>query len=249
MTSVAVLPCSSIIPERQMGFDDPPMTAHIILTTEKRDELVWVTDSRIGLGEDNVADGEKIAHLEDHNLAISAWGEHALRIRNELIKKVIGKEISITANQTVSTQKLEAFACAEMKDGPRMPGSTKAQQGIIAINFDKPRPTIYCATPYAIPMWDIQFAGDPYNPARFFIAKYYRMFQGKGIEALLLLGIHAMMEAASLKKEYLGSPNAWVFRNGNFGNVGVDELLHYKRLSEALSGHELKALSEVSPIG
>jgi hypothetical protein len=79
------------------------------------------------------------------------------------------------------------------------------------------------------------WAGDEDNPAKVFVEYYYERSK-KTIEDALLLGIHSMRIAHCLKREYIGEPVAWVYRDGDFRRLGNRELTDYIDRSELLDG-------------
>jgi hypothetical protein len=79
------------------------------------------------------------------------------------------------------------------------------------------------------------WAGDDFSPAKIF-ADYYYELSKKTVRDALTFGIHAMRLAHLTKASYIGAPNAWAYRDGQFARLSKGELAQYLERSESLDG-------------
>jgi hypothetical protein len=231
--------------------EEYPMTLHIVLRTlEPNDGIVWVTDTLAGLGFGSTADVEKIVYLRESNVACSAWGDHAFTIRDEFVRWVKDGSPDLGNPDTV-IKSLEAFSRHFRNKVLPALKPTSGIPGLILVVFGDKRPSAYFALlntpPVASAIDGNLWAGDDFSPAKIF-ADYYYALSKKSVRDALTFGIHGLRLAHKTKASYIGSPNAWAYRKGEFARLSREELAEYERISESMDSKILNYEASSSAI-
>jgi len=219
------------------SLEEGPLTLHIVLPTRNPESIVWITDTLVDVGFDNVASIEKITYLRERKVACSAWGFRALPLRDELAARISSGDVDVSS-PGVAPDSLRRF-CTDMKVLLGIPSSQPADSvpGVILTTFYDCGPQVYFAScvspPAAARVENLICIGDQRNAARIFIDHYYQR-SGKTMEEALALGIHTMRLAHATKAAYIGPPNAWAYRNGVFAKLTLAEMTKYTETSMSI---------------
>lgn len=231
------------------SYEDKTMTLHILLATAKRDGFVWITErgAFLGPGHGNFATIEKIAHIKEHKVAFSGWGDViAIEAQRHFAKFLENGLISLD-DEEAARRTLRDFADAVLPPDRRQPGEMPEQRGLIVAKLGK-SPRIYRINivwvPVVMPIYDQlnAMAGDSSNPANLFVRYYYPLCN-KSVEELLRLGIHTMRLARSLNTASVGDTDAWVCEAGEFRQLRNDEIRQYEKFSKSLDESFVKSLN------
>lgn len=211
------------------------MTQHIVLETSEMNKLVWVCDKSANLGEHTNVDIEKVKYLPKHHAACSAWGDFAFIVRDKFVEWIEAGNLESDPELTVAS--LRGFVGYFLDHiQPTLSTPPRSAPGLILVTFFDGHPRIYSClmNKFAIasPSENL-WAGDNNNPAGIFIDYYYRRTQ-RTIEDALTLGIHSLRIAHELKAAYIGEPNAWVYRDGDFARLAPSQMARYVEMSKSL---------------
>ena len=211
------------------------MTMHIILPTAERG-IVWVTDTTVGMGTaNNFASVDKILYLKGKNAACSNWGNAGLLINNELFRWLKNSHTDFSQQGEV-IELLEKF-CVISTSSFRIDRSKPGSPNVILVTCLDSEPRIYYASlglpPVVYAVDDLICAGDEDSLGRIFVEHYYDQ-SGRTMNEALFLGVHAMRKAHQQKAAYIGPPNAWVCKGGEFRRLTGAELAQCIKASEAL---------------
>ena len=86
-------------------------------------------------------------------------------------------------------------------------------------------------------------AGACLNSSNLFI-RYYYPRSNKTIRELLGIGIHTVRLARALNTASLDEPDAWVYNEGEFRQLTLDEISQYASFSESLDASILDQLNK-----
>jgi hypothetical protein len=225
--------------------EDLPMTLHIVMFTADLNGMVWVSErgAFLGTGPGNFATLRKVTHIKEHGIAFSGWGDlTALRALMEFEDRIRDGRFSLTEadkeDEETVRSKLRNFANDVLPNDKRGPVESADCRGMIVCTLGK-MPRAYRLNivwqPICFAIHDelhIQI-GDASNPANLFVRYYYPRCQ-KTTRELLKLGLHTMRLARELNAAVLGDADAWVCENGDFRQLGPEELANYKGLSRDL---------------
>jgi hypothetical protein len=226
------------------------MTLHTMLMTADGDGcpdgFVWASDRKVSFEHEQSADTEKIVYLEECKIACSAWGNGAIAVRDEFVKRVRDGSLRFSTSQSDSnTECLRGLAEEIAKDGNN-------NRGLVAVVFGDSLPSAYRvdikqpAFPVPLEYYNL-FAGDQQNPARIFASYYHAMLSGKSLPETLLLAVHTMRLAQLMKLDYLSDPNVWFYAAGKFQRLSPKELAGYVRLSKALDEAFMEKVRSLAP--
>jgi hypothetical protein len=228
--------------------EDKPMTLHLMLLTTDADGcpdgFVWAVDRKVG---EQWGDAEKIAYLESHNVACSAWGNRALRVRDEFIKRIKNGHIKLNVPGSDSNQEHLTKFVQEMAGDDKTSGG-----GLIVALFGNGLPVVYRVEvtypviPVHIEYYNL-FAGDDHNPAQIFATYYHANKSSRSLPETLLMAVHTMRLARTLKLYYLGDPSVWFYSEGKFQRLSHKQLAAYTRMSAALDECIIKKLRSIVP--
>jgi hypothetical protein len=236
------------------------MTLHIIVPTLDADGdidgFVWAADTLVTLGWGNQGHVEKITHVKEHKVACSTWGDRSITVRDEFAKRVKNGAIQLSESDENNIQLLRQFATEMVPEhehnSPGPDGQYRPNRGLIVATYFGALPAIYAVGVVTQPWaWRIDnffyIAGDFDNPAQIFLKYYYFKMSGKSLEEAILMATHATRVAQVVKWEYIGPPNVWYCRNGEFKHVPRKVLSGYVRLSESLDDAIAKQLRKIAP--
>ncbi|HZW92319.1 MAG TPA: hypothetical protein VFF64_05045 [Candidatus Eremiobacteraceae bacterium] len=233
---------------RPFDEEERPMTMHVVLPTRNLDGLVWVTDDLNNLGNDNPSHAGKIKYLDGHNVACSAWGSHALTVRDTFADRIEDGSIKLNSNRDSVIQLLRSFALEMVPEHEKiLPplGLQQPNRGLLVLTLFTEGPRLYhvniTATAPALYTGNWLVVGDDHNPANIFADYYYRR-SGYSVSELLSMGIHTMRLAHMLKPTYIGNPDAW-FYDGEFRQLAAPELEGYMQRSVSLDQSILGAFA------
>jgi hypothetical protein len=226
------------------------MTLHLILLTKDADGcpdgFVWAADRKASFEWGQSADIEKIVHLKERAIACSAWGNHALTVREEFVKRINDGSIKLEISDLDRNREiLQQFA-------EEMAGEEKTSRGLIVAMFGNSLPLLYRvdiarpAIPVLVEYYNL-LAGDGDNPANIFATYYYAEKSGSSLPEALLLATHTMRLAQIMKLSYLGDPSIWYFSEGQFQRLPSQELARYALLSQALDESLIEKIRAVAP--
>lgn len=226
-----------------------PMTLHIVLTTQERDALVWVTERSafLAAGHGNFATVEKIRYLSDHQIAFSAWGDAAALTAFGSFSEYLEKRSVNLSNENDVKKVLWDFARGIPLPAARI-GDPPATRGLLVATLGN-TPRVYRVTiehaPIVIQIYDQVHAtaGDVENPANLFVRYYYPRCK-RSVEELLVLGIHTIRLAKTLNSGGVGDPDVWVCRDGSFRQFERQQIDEYVKRSESLDAKILDYCSQ-----
>jgi len=234
------------------------MTFHTILFTADKNSFVWVADRFSYFGAGAYGTVAKIAHLNDHRVAYSLWGdEHAMNVADEFAERVKDGRIALGEPRTAISGLLQLAddfppkATREYEPDPS--NLLLAPRGLLAAHLSE-RPQVYRLGLTKPPRVFVisgeatsgdtamNAAGDPFNPAVSFLDYYGRITPKSTVQELLLTGVQMLRVAAATNSRGIREIDAWICEKGVFRQLSDKQIEVYVEASKSLDNLVLGAL-------